>query len=58
MRGIIEGSVLIPVTELESNLSKLPDKDAVIIVYCKAGSRSQTAYNILFTAGYVNIYDM
>ena len=54
----IGGSLLIPVSELETRLSELPDKDAVIIVYCKAGARSATAYSILAAHGYVNVYDM
>ena len=54
----IEGSRLIPVSELESRLSELPDKNAAIIVYCKAGARSLTASGILSAAGYVNVYDM
>ena len=57
--GHISGSVLIPVAELESRLSELPpERDAVIIVYCRAGVRSATAYNILSEAGYTDIYDM
>ena len=56
--GHIEGSVLIPVAELADRLSELPDKDAVIIVFCKAGARSATAYGILFADGYTNVYDM
>jgi rhodanese-related sulfurtransferase len=54
----IAGSILIPVAELESRLSELPDKDAVIIVYCKAGGRSATAHEILTANGYEHVYDM
>ena len=54
----IEGSVLIPVTELEARLSELPDKHAVIIVYCRGGVRSSNAFKILSDNGYVNVYDM
>jgi len=57
-QGHVEGSVLIPVSELESRLSELPDKDAVIFVYCRAGRRSAAAYEILTDAGYANVYDM
>ena len=56
--GHIEGSVLIPVSELEGRLSELPDKGAVIIVYCRAGGRSASAYRILAGSGYTNLYDM
>jgi len=56
--GHINGSILIPAAELESRLSELPDKNAVIIIYCKGGTRSKIAYEILLSAGYFNIYDM
>jgi len=54
----IPGSVLIPVDELESRLSELPDKDAIIIVYCRAGRRSEVAANILAENGFTNIFNM
>ena len=54
----IEGSILIPVNELESRLEEIPDVNSNIIVYCKAGARSETAYGILQNAGYTNVYDM
>jgi len=54
----IEGSILIPYTELESRLSELPDKNAIIIVFCRAGRRSAIAAEILVTNGYTNVYDM
>jgi len=54
----IDGSVLIPVDQLESRLSELPDKEALIIVYCKAGVRSKKAYEILTSYGYKNVYNM
>lgn len=56
--GHIEGSVLIPVSELENRLSELPDKEAVIIVYCRSGGRSASAYETLAANGYSNVYDM
>ena len=54
----IDGSTLIPVAELESRLRELPDKDAAIIVYCRAGVRSAAACDILIANGYTNIYNM
>ena len=54
----INGSTLIPVAELESRLNELPDKGAVIIVYCRAGARSASACDILITNGYTNVRDM
>jgi len=54
----IAGSILIPVGELETRLSELPDKDAVIIVFCRAGRRSEVASGILTDNGFTNIFDM
>ena len=54
----IVDSVLIPVDELESRLSELPDKDALIIVFCRAGRRSAIAAGILTANGYTNVRDM
>ena len=56
--GHIEGSVVIPVTDLGNRLSELPDKGAIIIVFCRSGNRSGTAYKLLTDAGYTNVYDM
>jgi len=51
-------SILIPVDELESRLSELPDKDALIIVYCRSGRRSAIAADLLVSKGYTNVHDM
>ena len=51
-------SILIPVDELESRLSELPDKNANIIVYCRAGRRSAVAVEILLAHGFTNVHDM
>jgi len=56
--GHIGGSMLIPVGELESRLSELPDKDAIIIVYCRAGARSAVASGVLIDNGFMHIHDM
>ncbi|MDR1689165.1 MAG: hypothetical protein LBS21_11215 [Clostridiales bacterium] len=56
--GHIEGSVLIPVSQLEERLNELPDKERAIIVYCRSGVRSKNACSILSANGYTNIYDM
>lgn len=54
----IPDSVLIPLDELESRLPELPDKDALLIVYCAAGRRSAAAAEILTANGYTNVHDM
>ncbi|MHB8096656.1 MAG: rhodanese-like domain-containing protein, partial [Erysipelotrichaceae bacterium] len=37
--------------------SELPDKDAVILIYCRSGKRSKEASDKLVELGYTNIYD-
>jgi len=54
----IVDSLLIPVDDLASRLSELPDKDAVIIVFCRAGRRSEVASGILVDNGYTSVFDM
>jgi len=55
--GHIWGVVLIPVDELERRLGEIPEGKP-IIVYCKAGVRSDTAANILIDNGFTQVYDM
>lgn len=54
----IEGAVLIPDTELGKRaITELPDKKAVILIYCRSGRRSELAANELIGLGYRNVYD-
>ncbi len=53
----IEGTVNIPVEELESRTSEL-DTDTEILVYCRTGNRSSTAIGILEDAGFIKLYHM
>ena len=50
--GYITGAKLIPVDQLEKNLSML-DKSKKILVYCRSGSRSVHATRILVANGFV-----
>ena len=43
--------------ELEGNPSLPEDKNALIIVYCRSGNRSNTAFSTLKRMGYTRIYD-
>ena len=53
------GAILIPVNEIASRAEKeLPDKNAVILIYCRSGVRSAGAAQALAGMGYTNIYDM
>ena len=54
----IEGALLLPDYEIEQKASELlPDKDAVILVYCRSGRRSQGAAQKLIEMGYSQVYD-
>ncbi|MDD3818556.1 MAG: rhodanese-like domain-containing protein [Actinomycetota bacterium] len=55
--GYIEGAVNIPVSELESRLDEL-SRDKSIIVYCRSGSRSRSAADILVKNGFTHVYNM
>ena len=51
--GYIEGAKLIPVGELESRIGELEaQKDKEIVVYCRSGSRSASASELLSKKGY------
>ncbi len=54
----IDGAILIPDTEMSTRAeTELPDKNALILVYCRSGRRSQDAANELVKMGYTNVYD-
>ena len=54
--GHIKGAILIPYTEIESKAEKiLPDKDKLILVYCRSGRRSKIASESLAKLGYTNV---
>lgn len=54
--GHIAGAILIPDYEIaEKAESMLPDKDQLILVYCRSGRRSKNAAAVLVSLGYTNI---
>lgn len=54
--GHIEGAVLIPEYEIaERAETELPDKDALLLVYCRSGRRSKIASEELVKLGYTNV---
>ena len=54
--GHIPGAILIPHTEIEDKAEEmLPDKDALILVYCRSGRRSKIAAEALSELGYTNV---
>jgi rhodanese-related sulfurtransferase len=55
----LPNAILIPYTEIaERAESELPDRNAVILVYCRAGRRSEIAARELLSLGYTNVYDI
>ena len=54
--GHIENAILIPEYEIKDRAEKeLPDKDALILVYCRSGRRSKIASEELVRLGYTNV---
>ena len=54
--GHIPGAILIPNTEIANRAEQeLPDKDQLLLVYCRSGNRSKQASQILVELGYTNI---
>lgn len=55
-QGHIEGAIMIPEYEIAKRAEKeLPDKDALILVYCRSGRRSKIASEELVNLGYTNV---
>ncbi|MBZ0309300.1 MAG: hypothetical protein K8I82_24760, partial [Anaerolineae bacterium] len=48
----------IPYNDIEALTSALPDKDAPIILYCRSGSMSAEASQVLSELGYTQIWDV
>ena len=54
--GRIPNAILIPYTEIENKAEEmLPDKDKLILVYCRSGRRSKIASKSLAKLGYTSI---
>ena len=57
--GHIPEAVLLPVgTITEATAAAvIPEKDSVVLVYCRSGNRSKTASQALVDLGYTNVYE-
>ena len=54
--GHIPNAVLIPEYEISERAeAELPDRDALILVYCRSGRRSKIASEALAKLGYTNV---
>ena len=57
-QGHIPNALLLPNTEIKKQAGeKLPDKNALILVYCRSGNRSKSASEELLAMGYTQVYD-
>ena len=56
--GHIPDAICIPVEEIGEDMpAELPDREQVILVYCRSGRRSKQASRKLAGIGYVNVYE-
>jgi rhodanese-related sulfurtransferase len=54
----IEGAILIPDYEIAGRAEvELPDKNVLILIYCRSGNRSANVADELVRMGYINVYD-
>ena len=57
-QGYIEGALLLPDNEIVTKAEELlPHKDAVILLYCRSGRRSELAARALMELGYTQVLD-
>lgn len=57
-QGHIPGAILIPNESItDTPPEELPDKNQIILVYCRTGRRSKEASQKLADMGYVNVYE-
>ena len=57
--GRIEGAINLPLDDLETLIAKeVPDKNKVILLYCRSGNRSATAAQLLKDLNYTIVFDL
>jgi rhodanese-related sulfurtransferase len=55
----IKGAVLLPLDDIQAKAAEvLPDKNALILVYCFSGQRAASAMHQLTDMGYTNVYNI
>ncbi|MBQ8830966.1 MAG: rhodanese-like domain-containing protein [Oscillospiraceae bacterium] len=57
--GHILNAVLLPVGTINEQTAAqvIPEKDSIVLVYCRSGNRSKTASDALVQLGYTNVYE-
>ncbi len=54
----IPGAICLPNETIgDADIPELPDKDQLILIYCRSGNRSKQAAEKLFNKGYTNIVE-
>ena len=54
----LPNALLVPIDNLRAgDFSKLPDKDATILIYCWTGRRAEDSAEILLEHGYKRVYE-
>ena len=54
----IPGAVNVPNEEIgDDEIEEIPDKEQLILVYCRSGNRSKQASGKLAALGYTNVYE-
>ena len=56
--GHLANAINIPVDVLANRLHDIGPKDAAVVVYCRSGSRSARAKQILLDAGFARVLDL
>ena len=56
--GHIEGSINLPIGEIDRAASVITDRDMPIYVHCRSGKRSERAAAYLKGNGYTKVYDI
>ncbi len=54
----VEGSINIPLNELEARIHELKGKKVIILCFCRSGNRSSVACEMLRAHGFSNIYNV
>lgn len=55
--GHLPNAVLVPHNTIKGDVPELPDKDQLILVYCRSGNRSKVAAQALADQGYTNVVE-